>query len=357
MSLAQSIPVSVRRVQLYAAIGLLMITAATAVTMDLTARNGRLAAWADRKEKEFAGKSKLAFTCDGYFIDDNDRLLNEDLPSADYSKGGVYLMGSSTVRAATKFWELPPDQRNLIHNYGISQSDYTCQFLLLRHLIDHTGLLRAGGDKTLVIFAGSYHNLSRRYDPNGYFVSLWQRHGLYQCSREEGIRPVPVNPFWRYLHFERNRIAGCLNRLEEVVYLQVRLRVHREEELQKKLDPHEANQLWRERMGSDWKEKIDEGIEEFGRAADYLRGRDVQVLVILLPVGSSEDNLPFERTYITEMTAVCAAKQIPLCDWSRKLSEEDLQDTSHANVFGADKLQPAILDIAVPFLRSTHALP
>lgn len=80
-------------------------------------------------------------------------------------------------------------------------------------------------------------------------------------------------------------------------------------------------------------------------------------LAVLLPVGSSEANLPFERTYVEEMSAVCAAKQVPLQNWSRLLPDDELQDTSHSNVFGAEKLQPAFVEIAMPFLRSTHALP
>jgi hypothetical protein len=357
MVLLRSILISVRGIQFLAAVSMLVVTGISAVGLDLMARNKQLAAWVDRKEKGFAEKSRLTFTHDGYFIDDNDRLLYEEMPTADYSKGGVYLMGSSTIRASTMCWELPADQSCLIHNYGINASDYTCQFLFLRHLIEHADLLRAGGDKTLVIFGGSYHNLSRRYDPNGFFANLWQRHGVYRYSRETGIIPVAVNPIWRFQHFERNRIAGCLNQLEQIVSVEVRRKVRRNDELQKKLDLKAANQMWSERMGPDWKEKIDEGVEEFSRTVDYLHARDVHVCVVLLPVWTSEDNLPYERTYIAEMKAVCAAKQIPLRDWSRMLPDEDLLDPSHPNVFGAEKLQPAFLDIALPFLRSTRALP
>ena len=44
-------------------------------------------------------------------------------------------------------------------------------------------------------------------------------------------------------------------------------------------------------------------------------------------------------------------------DWSRMIGDEDFGDSNHLNLDGMEKLQRAFLEIALPFVRSTGALP
>lgn len=346
----------VHRSQFVVAAMLLAAVCAAAVALDLTARNAHLAGWIDRRERQYAKLCGLSFLRDGYFVDDDDRLVNEEMPAADYSRGGVYLIGSSTIRSAAEVWDLPPAERGLIHNYGINQSDYDCQFLLLRFLVEHEGLLRAGGDKNMVVLAESYHNLSHHYYSAGYFPNLWTRHGLYTCDPVNGIQSVTVNPLWRFIHFERNRIAGCVNQIGQVTSILMRTWLHHGKSARKTTDAEESNALWRGRMGPDWEAKLQSEGEALGRMIDYLRERSVGVVFIALPIAHWEKEMPFESAFLASSKAICAARNVPMYDWSEMLGNDEMQDANHPNVFGAEKLQPRLLDIVLPFLRSTGAL-
>lgn len=334
---------------------LLMVVASTAIALDSLAHNERLASWLAHESEEYCRKTKTTFWNDGYFADIEDRLLNEELPAADYSKGGVYLMGASNLRAATKFWELPPEQRALIHNYAISRSSHSDVFQFLHYLVDQRGMLRAGGGKTMIILGVSYGEIQYQNDPEEYFAKLWERHGLYHCSAEKGITPVPVNPLWHFVHFERVRIAGCLDKLSGSVIHQIRSyrgikpqNKHGEDFYE--LRPH----LYSEQT---WNKSLHDQMEDFDRMLGFLNACNVHVAVVILPYGSWEDKWTFKNAYTAEITAVCNSNQIPLYDWSGRLEDDDFQDSSHLNVIGAEKLQPAFLEIALPFLRSTRALP
>jgi hypothetical protein len=106
-----------------------------------------------------------------------------------------------------------------------------------------------------------------------------------------------------------------------------------------------------------WNKNRRDEMEEFDRMLGYLKARNVHAVVVILPYGSWEDKWPFKKAYTAEMEAVCMSNQVPLYDWSTRLGDDDFQDSCHPNIFGAEKLQPAFLEIALPFLRSTRALP
>ena len=63
-----------------------------------------------------------------FYVDPEMRLLNDELQRADYSRGGVYIVGSSAMQTSIAVWELPPAEQRLIHNYSISGATYTQQF-------------------------------------------------------------------------------------------------------------------------------------------------------------------------------------------------------------------------------------
>ncbi len=349
---------SAARAQTLAATVVLCTMGVTFAVLDAAARNQSLAGWIDRQSQETRRATKGIFSYTGYFVDFEDRLLLDELPAADYSRGGVYLIGSSNLKWATMFWELPPPQQALIHNYALGACGHTQQFQFLRYLIERQNLLQAGGEKTLVIFGVSYHNIAHQHDPDGFFVNLWKRHGFYTCSPTEGIAPLPVSALRRFFHVERVRIAGFLAKLRPCIFGEVR-RLWREDSPAppRVHNPKEYNDLRRKVLGADWKVKLADQTAEFARMIDYLRARDVRVAVVLLPQGSWEANLPFERTYNEEISRICRTKALPLFDWSHMLDDDDFADSNHPNLFGMEKLQKAFLGIALPHLRRTHALP
>lgn len=110
---------SAARAQTLAATVVLCTMGVTFAVLDAAARNQSLAGWIDRQSQETRRATKGIFSYTGYFVDFEDRLLLDELPAADYSRGGVYLIGSSNLKWATMFWELPPPQQALIHNYAL----------------------------------------------------------------------------------------------------------------------------------------------------------------------------------------------------------------------------------------------
>ena len=352
----QSRPIGAGRVVAITAAVLLGAMGVSAGGLDLLARNHWLESCAERAHERYCRVRNVTFGNRGYFIDIDDRFLYEELPAVDYSRGGVYFFGSSALRASTEFWKLPPEQRVLIHDFSISHSSFDQKFRFLRYLVEQEGMLRAGGEKNQVIFGVGYAEIFFGYERNDFFTALWGRHGIYQYSANEGITPVAVNPLWRFSHFERMRIAGCFGAVAESVEEQCQIwrgvpPARRDDLVQS------ADELAQRRMSMDWQARMREQLQQLDGMIGYLQDRGVHVGVVMLPVGSWEANWPFARTFRGGLSEICAAKRISFYDWSGKLADSDIADCfGHDAIAGTDKASPALVGLALPFLRSTGAL-
>jgi hypothetical protein len=352
MALADSTRMRAARAQSLAAVAFLMIVAALVAALDTAAHNSLLAAWVDDQKEARRRASHEPFSRDGFFLEFGDQLLYEQLPTADYSRGGVVLIGDSKVRYAARLWKLPHAQQALIHNYAIGNTCHKLHFEFLRFLVDQEGLLRAGGEKTLVICGASYSN-GQCHDE--YFKEVWRRHGFFRYSADTGIQRVAM-PAWKQLiSRERVRISGLFSAVQRLVSDVVAsrsrsqtLRVHR---------PESYNDNRREYMGSNWEADMDEQLREFGRMLDFLAERNVKTAVVLMPMGSWDMNLPYQDRYNAAMTALCREKHVPLYDWAALLDDEEFGDQAHANYLGAEKLTQKFGDLALDHLVETGALP
>ena len=340
------------RAQLYGALILFAVMLVTTGMLVFLAENQSLADCLMRTELANKRKTLARFSYEKYYIDFEDRLINDELPQADYSKGGVFLMGTSNLKWATRLWELPEPPRSLIHNYGMGSFNHGYQFQFLRYLVDHKGLLAAGGDKSMFIFGVSYHCVGTACDPMGFFPNLWTRHGLYSYSLSTGITPRQVSRLWQYLHFQRVRINGCLRKIASTLAHQSGWRTS-----VRKHNPALYNQQRQEWMGPDWEAKMSRQLSEFGAMLDYLSERQVRIAVVLLPQGSWEEKLPFARAYENKVAELCQAKAIPVHDLPNLIDDEHFADSNHYNLHGVDKMQNALVGLALPFLHSTAALP
>jgi hypothetical protein len=249
----------------------------------------------------------------------------------------------------------------LIHNYAIGATTHTAQYQFLRYLVEQEGLLSAGGAKTCVILGVSYPSIAHDMRTNSFFYSLWSRHGLYAASPAAGIRRLR-NSAICFFYVERMRIAALIAALrrfperpfDRLLYGYIepppseRPRVH---------NPQEYCRVRRQGMGESWGVKLREQTDEFRKMLEYLRERDVRVLVVLMPQGSWETNLPYQKPYKDAIAGVCRVKAVKCLDWSAFLDDDEFADNSHANLFGIEKFQRSILDFALPFLRETRALP
>jgi len=128
-----------------------------------------------------ARMTKVGWWNPSHFLDSGDLLLLDELPHIDCSRGGVYFVGSSNLRMALKDWDRSPQEKALVHNLGVPGTNHLFNFQTLRYLVENEGLLRAGGEKTLIVFGVSYHCVGHEYDKTCYFATLLGRHGLYSC--------------------------------------------------------------------------------------------------------------------------------------------------------------------------------
>jgi hypothetical protein len=134
---------------------LLAFLVATWVALDLLARRDQdslQAADLDRW-KRTNGQVDYGHGFDSF----EERLLSEEIPTADLSQGGVYFIGASNAKVSVMFWALPPEIRRYVRVFGLSAATHTQQFQFLRYATEHEHLLDAG-EKNLVVFLLFYGN-------------------------------------------------------------------------------------------------------------------------------------------------------------------------------------------------------
>ncbi|MGB7769809.1 MAG: SGNH/GDSL hydrolase family protein [Verrucomicrobiia bacterium] len=348
---------SAARIQLLIALLMFAVVATVVGGLDAISRSQSVDAWLYRMNEDSCRQTRTLLEHFGYVESPDDQWIYEELPRVDFSRGGVYFLGASDVQYSTKLWELSPELQALVHNFAISASNHKGELVELRYLIEQRGMLKAGGEKSLVVLGVTSETAkypSQSLPPA--FVDNWERHGLFVCDPVSGIREVPANKVLTFMDFEEMRLARCLSRFYVLLTDQLKQWRHHGTEPPRTLEGSFYADIRRADMGPDWREKIDEAIGVFRELVDYLKAQHVQIRVVLMPRGSWDDSLPYDREYDRQIVAVCAEKQIPVSDWSRLLTDEEFANKNHPNVFGMEKIQSAFMDIAVPFLRSTHAL-
>ena len=317
----------------------------------------RNAAWEQANWK----KGIPLFCFNDHFLDSEDRLLHEELPSADFSRGGVYFLGASSVTWALKLWDLPLECRPLIRNFGdcsiatgadskiarqeqgestwdplnacelapnsanslipsliawaksqppgnvaivsnfsMIGTNHADQYDLVRFLVEQKGLLEAGGEKTLMIFGVSYHSTHnarvKESRPGEGFVRLWTRHGCYTVEPDGSIHVSGLSGPARTIVLERTKITGLMKELVNIAYTPFkRTRVQ---------SPQLYNQAWTQVMEAnyDWNDKIRVDVAAFAHMVDYLRSRNTKVVVLRMPQGSWEKNVPFDSASRLKVT-------------------------------------------------------
>lgn len=348
---AQTGSANAPRTQLLIGGGLFLFLALVSVGLSLLTRNDALDAFIVREQQQQDRARKQRYSYEHYFVDFEDRLINEELPAADYSRGGVYLMGTSNLKWATRLWELPEKQRALIHNYGIGATSHQFQSHFLKFLLDHEGMLSAGGAKNMVIYGVSWHAVGPNYSPQEFFPSLWERHGYYKYDPQAGILPQPAAAWTRALRFERVRISGLLRTMASIG---ARRMGYHNEVRTLNLEAYVNERLaW---YSPAWEARLREQVSIFEQMVADLRARGVTVAIVMLPQGSWEDRLPQKHSYDAAIKSICERRGIPLYDWSKLLDDDDFADSNHANPSGVDKMNPKFVELALPFLRSTGAL-
>jgi len=346
------------RAQTAVSLALLASIVATVIGVNLLAENRRIAGRIDSYDLERFKNNEELFMNRGSFVEFEDRLLIDEIPNADYSRGGVYFFGSSNLKWAMKTWDLPPEQRALIGNYGIGAISHSLEFQFIRYLVEQRGLLQAGGGKTHVVL-GAFWSNAVNWAPEGYFGPLWRRHKLYTYSVPGGIHRADMGRLTAFVRVRKARcsgfIGGNFNRIARWAMTALGQPLERTERLK---DPQEIQEWVRAHYAEPrWRQSLTDQVTALDQIIGYLQARDVGLTIVLLPHRSAFDDLPLTGAYQDEVTALCKARSVELVDLSRLLSEDEYWDINHPNYRGLAKTDAALMDLARRHLRRMGLLP
>jgi hypothetical protein len=327
-----------RRYQAIASIALLMVLVGTSLLTDLLARNRSLEKSLMSLSSEFAKKTNTVFSNTGNFIDSEDRILLDEIPRTDYSRGGVYFFGSSNMKWAFTTWDLPPEQKRFIGNYGIGATSHTDQLRLIQYLIEQRGFLTAG-KQDLVILGASFP-LARGKISTGYFESLFRRHGLYTITPDDRIFPVPMSAVERWLRIEKARSGGFFWNLGRLAkgWVWVLAGVHYPPPRGISSFDHYLGFMG----GGQWQQNMDAELERLRETIFLLRSHQAQVKVMLLPEATWDNELPYKPPYEAKIRALCQATSTPLIDLSHAMPDEAFVDSIHLTADGQEKFRGLI---------------
>jgi hypothetical protein len=324
-------------------VGLFLVTF---VTVDLLARSDRVSEWFSRREMAGNARRGEIFTQRGAFFDDADYLWNQRIDKDDYSRGGVYLFGSSVALHSLDDWTLPASEARLIHNYGYSAASPAQAAQLVKFLVDERGLLAAGNDKTLIIIGLSYVDMVQPGSFKVYFEESLKRSGVYVWDADSGIQPVGRNSLVNFIKTERYRtrsfVLRCLGGQWHI-----------------RPKPFDAAGFRKEnatRMNDDWQPALAESLGQTGSLLDELNSRHVAVVGLILPAGSWNQGIPSHEEYLAKMGALFAEKNVPIVDAEHSVPDEEYYDAVHCNGRGTARIQEIIEKIGVEFLRKAGTL-
>lgn len=300
-----------------------------------------------QRELEDWRRHNVIYAYDVGFADSDDRLLLEELPEADFSRGGVSFVGSSTTQHSIATWLLPPDERALVRNLAIKSANMKEQFQLVRYLVEQRGLLGADPAKMRIVVGLTHFDTRSKIRGTtdwNYVPALFDRHGLYEYDAARGISDKPLAAPLRFLQRERMRACGFLEYLAKGGRLPG--------------PPLDASPFTPESDraavaftdtimgGADWRRNMEGQLAELAATFDYLHERGAPVTAVLLPLASWNRALPQVEPFAALVASICAARRIPLDDESAALPDSDFADHAHLNSRGQEALTPKLAALA-----------
>jgi hypothetical protein len=333
---------------------LLLAILASSLLVHTGANSEALGIWVDERRAAIKETSLVEFA--RQYLDTEDRLVLDEIPKLDCSDGGVYFFGASNMKWATRTLELPSNERRLIHNLGCGEGSPAFQLQFFDYLVRHRDLLKAGPEKTLVVYGTSLLNIPPAKDrPGAFFPNLWRRYGLYRYDLATGIHPTAVSPLAEKYYLEK---ARCSSFVQASMDLFCRSFVPKS--LRRRLetkDPAVIAKNYQTRLGSRWQESMAKHKVELEHFVDSIQQRHVKVVIVLLPLASWHQPLPYTSPYAKLVRDLCTAKSVPLVDLTAALADGDFEDHIHANERGVNILDPILMQLARDHLRHVGALP
>jgi hypothetical protein len=324
---------------------LLAVLLASLGLVALLSRSDALARTTDGLQLALFERGQQIFLNRGNFLEFEDRLILEELPATDHSRGGVFFLGSSNLKWGLKLWALPDAKRRRLHNYGIGATNHTAELHFVRYLFEHAGLDRAPPDEVRLVLGLSCDNA--RMKRSRYFEALWARYGLFRYDPAAGISRIERNRLSRALATEKARLVsflgGTMNQGARLLAAYFRL----------PLAPG-AGQLTPEvieRMAANYDVpdpagQIERQLQDLTALLAYLSERQVSARLVLLPERSSLREKPLPRAYGDAIQRIAREQGAPLTDLRGLLRDDEFLDFSHANRAGLDRIHSALMAVA-----------
>jgi hypothetical protein len=339
----------VRRFQACAGTGVLLLFLALWGAADLLARSDAVNRWLSQRQMAKAARNDELYLDAGAYFDAADALLLRDLPRADYSKGGVYLLGSSQVKYCLDDYRLPPEQARLIHNYGINGSNLTQMYHFARFMDEDQHFLSAGGERSMVMLGLTYTNVVERDRGHAHFFpEYFSRYGLYEYDDAAGVTPVPMSGPSRFARTEwgraRSFILRCWRGSAQVQ------RVPQDKDAFRKREV--------ERVGTEreWRPAMRRQLADLEKLLDYLKARRVEVVGFMVPEGSWNARVPSREAFDPAVREMFRQRGLTLLDYSDAVPDENFADYGHLMPSGTAIVRAKLLPVAQDFLRKTGAL-
>lgn len=288
-------------------------------------------------------------------LDSEDYLLLRELPYADFSRGGVCFIGSSTLEHSVMTWTLPAEQIAYVHNYAISSATYKEQFQWVRFLVEHRGLAEAGPGKMEMILGLSYLDTRAKLPGlvDQFFVpDLFHRHGLYEYDAEKGISDIPMSGWRRDIVLEKMRDCDFLQQLTNDLEQDAWTRIKGARKIPQVSDSEAAAHQMQIMGGPDgWRGTMDYQLGQLGAMMDYLQKHQVEISAVIMPLRGWNRLTPFADAFGKRVGALCAERDVALLDVSHAFSDRYFADETHLNYSGQQMLSPRLLALAQEHLR------
>ena len=326
----------------------------SALVLDATLHNEELAIWVDRKFAEADDGSNLYRRL---YVDNEDRTLLEELEELDVSRGGVYFFGGSNMMWATCVPSLPHEQRRLVHNFGVggeSSARYVRQYV--EFLVNHKKLPAVRSRQELDRLRNMLPQYQTAERPGGLC--------FYQHAAPPGALPVRLGNGNRagshdWLHSQILGPQGPLREPGPRVLGTFRAwmvpKALRRRKTSKNADLYAAD--YRQRLGTDWQVNLTAHRRDLQQLAEYINREKMDLVIVLLPLASWHEPLPYPRKYRAMVEEFCATNKLRLIDFENLATDDDFVDHIHMSDQGLQKTDAAFMDIARKFLQEKGVWP
>jgi hypothetical protein len=287
-----------------------------------------------------------------FYLSEADQLLFDDLPKADYSKGGVYFTGASVMRRLLMMWDWPAEDQKRVHNYCVCSAHSHQQELFTRYLIDQQNLLSAGGGKTVIFLELSPFHFRDSQTPEDHtldraWISWFQRPGLFRLEQDR-IHDDDRFPGLREARIADLKSSAFFNWLLNFVHLGQPGEIV---EPASAVYGDAAIAEWNHRLGPNWRAPMDRQLADFGRFIDYLQSKQVIVVGLYMPEPSWFENFEPATYFRSRVLPLLAAKSVDVVDLRRVIDDAGFCDSHHLNYSGSVKIQPYLIAAAEKYLR------